>query len=554
MLNRHTILLLVVLVVVSATPVLAGCGATAPPTTAPTKAAPTAVPSTPVPPTPKGPTVGGKLVVTELEPNTLDAHKAISGGVLFRMGSYLVQMSPDGKYTPDLAEGWKVSTDGLVWDFAIRKDAKFHDGSPLTAKDFAWSYQRVKDPATKAGVAGRFLTAVDKIEAVDEYTLRLTLPAPSFPLLYGLTYSYMQPLSKAAVEKRGDQYGQHPVGVGPYKFKEWLVGDRIVLERNPDFNWGPAFAKNRGPYYIQTYEVRFIPELSTIVAGLETDEISYTDLPAREALRLKSLGKHQVFSFMNAGFGPGIWLNVTKQPYDDVRVRKALNLAVDRQALVDVVTQGTSAPLYGPLSNTVIGYWQRVEKIGYKFDLAQAKSLMKDAGYTADSQGMLSKGGQQLKLTIHTVSEDILVKTAEMLKEQYKALGVEIEIKVVGDSAMWVAQCRGGGCDMSLYYVTGAEADLLYLLHHSKAVGTLNFAMVKDPELDRLLEATRTTTDPEKRQAVVNDAQKHIVEQAYLIPLFAKMNFLTLTNRVKGAVVAPGNYPLYLQDAYFEAE
>jgi peptide/nickel transport system substrate-binding protein len=223
MTRRVLVILLVIAGILS--PILTACGATATPTAvptvAPTKAPPTTVPPTAAPtkvpatatavlPTPtQGPKVGGTFVfATTVEPDTLDPHKtgfAISDQVNNLLGGSLVAMDKDGKIVPFLAEKWTISTDGKTYTFTIKKGVKFHNGNPLTAKSFVYTFNRAKDPATKATASGSMLGPVTKIEAPDDNTLVMTLAAPNFWMMSTLASGgYLMPLDQAAVEKSGD--------------------------------------------------------------------------------------------------------------------------------------------------------------------------------------------------------------------------------------------------------------------------------------------------------------------------------------------------------------
>ncbi|MCU0514334.1 MAG: ABC transporter substrate-binding protein, partial [Anaerolineae bacterium] len=190
---------------------------------------------------------GGRMVIAiNIEPTTFDAHLTNGAGSISLIGATLVARDPQtDDLVPYLATGWTTSADGLVWDFALREDVIFHNGDPLTAADYAWTFNRWLNPET-ASPSVAAVSAIIAAEAVDTYTLRLTLAIPFAPLLDNLTVAYAQPLSRRAVEEGGSGYGVQPVGVGPFRFKEWIPGERFVVERNPDYNWAPNFV-HQGP-------------------------------------------------------------------------------------------------------------------------------------------------------------------------------------------------------------------------------------------------------------------------------------------------------------------
>ena len=511
------------------------------------------------PPTPEPePAVGGTLVIArQAEPPTLDAHLSVSGEDLNYIGATLVTMGPEGDYVPYLAESWEVSEDSLTWDFKLREDVKFHDGTPLTAHDYAWTFQRVLDPETKAAAAGSTfgpLVQLVSAEAADDYTLRLKLAWPSYSLLAALDLPFMQPLSQAAVEQWGDQYGRHPVGVGPYKFKEWVTGEKIVLERNPDYTWGPEFA-DEGPLYIENIEMRFIPEIATILAGLETGEIDHADVPTKDVQRIRDTGQFQIFEWLLQGMTPGLFPNTSIPPFDDALVRRAFNLAVDREALIKIIVgEGNAVPQYGPISSSVGGYWPGVEYIGYGYNLEKAKALMEEAGYTYNNDGMLEKDGEPFELELVFTPEfpdPNNSRIAEVLQQQWKALGADVKLGQY-EWGVLIGLAVSNEMELGLAGYNWWDAGLLALFFRTGSA--MNFSHYADPKMDEFLDLMQSTADPQERQEWANETQKHLVEQAVVIPLYTPKVFAVLSNRVMGDVPLLPINRLWLNDLYLESK
>jgi peptide/nickel transport system substrate-binding protein len=544
-------------------PLLLGCGAASTPTSASapttaatvaaTKAPPAQATSTKAPPmgtavpaTPKatGPTVGGKLVwALGAEPDTLDPQlttAGVSGMVISQIGASLVTQDPvTGKVLPYLAESWKMSPDGLVWDFKLRKDVKFHDGTPLTAADYAWTFQRAIAPETKSAVVGLIPELVSAM-AVDDYTLRLTLNAPSAPFMINLCYESMfPPLSKAQVEKLGVNFGRAPISVGPFKVKEWVTGMRIVLERNPDFKWYPPYIKS-GPF-VDAIEYRIIPEEATTEAGIEAGEVDVSaELSVEAAQRLVDAKKAVFLETPQTGSGLILFFNLSKPPLDDLRVRKAINWGIDKEAMVRVITLGDGVAMHGPASSATAGYWPGVEQFGYGFDVAKAQALLKEAGYTLGASGIFEKGGQPLKLQLICGAMNKTVKTATMVKENLKAIGVDVDI----NSADWPSQLKkvlAGEYEFCIFNWGSSDIDYLATLFGSAKINGSNIARVGSVEqakLDELFLAERTQVDPDKRLEACVAVQKYLVENAYQAPMYVSTNPLVVSNRLGGVVVS----------------
>ncbi|RPI58094.1 MAG: hypothetical protein EHM56_02635, partial [Chloroflexi bacterium] len=400
------------------------------------------------------------------------------------------------------------------------------------------------------GAAGASLAAVESVEATDDSTVVMHLPQPFFPLLTSLSDpGYFGILSQKAVEAAGDDYGRQPVGTGPYRFKEWVTGEKVVLERNPDFNWGLDWA-HPGPWYPDEIEFRIIPETATQVVSMEAGEVDIAPVSASDEETIRQTGLFTLYDILLPGTGPYLQFNNSVAPLDDARVRQALSMAIDRDVLVRVAMNGKAVAQYGPLSAAVIGYWPGVEYVGYRYNLEKASALMAEAGYTLNASGMLEKDGQPLQFTLKTIAgEETWLKIAEFLQEQLRALGVEIEL-VQQEAGALVADEISGNYELGMMQVGWSDADILYQLFHSSMIGALNLSQLSDPELDELLTKTRTTLDPELRQQWVDDVQRYVTEQAFIAPLLSTLTFTAVSNRVEGEVYSTVTYEMYLNDAY----
>jgi peptide/nickel transport system substrate-binding protein len=507
-------------------------------------------------PEPEGPQVGGKMVVViSREPDILDPALTNTSGILSFMGSALVEIDPDMKYEPYLAESWEFSEDGLTWTFHLRKDILFHDGTPMTARDFVWTFDRAQDPELASPARVSMMESITKTSAPDDYTLVLELNNPDGGLLYSLSGSgFFQPLLQSAVEAGGADYGRNPVGVGPWKFKEWVTGDHLTYVRNPDFKWGPMHVENKGAPYVEELEFRFIPEYSTILAGLEAGEIDFfDDLLFQDLDTVKNLGTFDVFETLQIGISPALFWNVTKPPFDDLKVRRALSHAVDRQAMADLKHPGYGEIQYGPLNRGNIGYWAGIEDLGYGYDLEKAKQLMAEAGYTAGADGILEKDDQKLTITIYAGAGDANnQKTAEILQSQWSALGVDAKIEQIEISTLVAQYLSGELPDMMVQFDNTEGGEALFLCYYSQA---FNVTQSGDPKLDELLNAIRMSANPDVRQEAINAAASYVVENVYNLSFTARPVFFVLSKDVKGAKFNPygsfGGFDQFI-DAYFE--
>lgn len=538
---------------------LAACGSPAtevaePAATEPLPASTTEEQATPEPTTPPKPAVGGAWVyASDAEPDTLDVQKTVSGDTEFVMklvGGAVLALDPvTGEFVPYLAESYTLSDDGLEWEIKFKEGIKWHDGTPLTAYDYAWTMERVL--ANPSPATGAITDGMASAEAVDDLTVLIHMDRPNSGMLFGLTSAYMQPLPKDYIEKVGeDEYGRHPIGAGPFMFKEWKTGDRVILERNPDFNWGPPYA-HEGPAYLETVEFRIIPEYVTRLAAIEAGEIDATAIRNKDLDRVKALGTYDIIPFEFQGAGPYLLFNTSKPPFDDILVRKAFNLAINRDELIQTCTQGFGDPLWGVITPATYGHWDGDKEIGYGYDPEAAKALLAEAGYTLNDDGVLEKDGQTLEMEFFVSPSERgdTIKMAQVMQQQFKNLGVILDLQEM-EYGVW--QDAVTSCDYTLSIDSWgwAEAQIIMPIFYSSMIGGMNTSCLNDPEFDPILLDVYMAPDREFLQQKLDEAQRYAIEKAYTAPLISIVLHFALSQNVKGVMVRPTTEEVELFDAY----
>ncbi len=484
------------------------------------------------------------------EPSNLDASYATSlydAFILNRTGAWLLQRAPDGSLVPYLAEKWDVSDDGLTYTFKLRDGVIFHNGDPLTAHDYVWTLQRAIEKNASASFA---LGVVSELEVVGDLSFVIRLREPFAPFLTMLASfgPYLQPLSPRAIEEAGDNYFRRPVGVGPFKFVDWQQGKSIRLARNEDFTWGPPFA-HAGPAFIEFLEYWFIPEDSIRLAAVEKGEVHIGyELSPKDITVLERNGQFDFLIVPFTGLDPFVAINLDIPELQDIRVRQALNLGVDRESLVKIVLGGRGEPQFGPISPSVIGYWPGVEEIGYPYDVSQARTLLEEAGYVVNPDGIYEKDGNPLKFTLLTSnikSYDIL---AAALADMWSAIGVQIEIELVESGILRQRVRFDGTYELGIGHIGYPDIDMLYIAFSSD--GLFSGLSIRDPLLDEILSQTRTTIESAARQEWARKAQQYFINQAYLIPLYHTQIFIPVTPALTGVSVNL-HHDIFLFDAHF---
>ena len=512
--------------------------------------------------------MGGTLrIALPADVTSLDLHKTSRGDDALVVGQWfnatLVTQNADGEYIPYLAESWEFSDDGLTWTFHLRDDVMFHNGDPVTAHDFVWTYERALDPDLASPGAGRRLTGMT-FEAPDDYTLVFNFPAPAISLLQFMNWGYMAPMSQRAVEELGAEYELNPVGTGPYKVVEVRPGEGVAMERWDDYNWGPEFfdGANTGPYNFDRIEFSILPEEATRIAALESGDIDYVNgisNPLDVAI-LEAAG----VTVQQAPFGQVrmIYIQNHVPPFDDARVRQALNYSVNREEITQIVTDGADQISRGPISPGMLGYDPAIEEqCGYHFDLDRAKELMQEAGYTYGDDGMLiTPDGEPFSLTLIGEPVDSGTAYMEVLQSMWRELGLDITLESTEPSILYprlterdyqMGYGRRGGW---------TSYDYLYAIYHSSTGRDLPGSMrsaVNDPTTDAFLEKNRALAmDNPDLQDSINEFYCHIAEQAYSVWISDGVFRPSIGPRVMGFVAGPAfaGRPVFWSNAYIAPE
>ena len=512
--------------------------------------------------------MGGTLrIALPSDVTSLDLHKTSRGDDALVVGQWfnatLVTQNADGEYIPYLAESWEFSDDGLMWTFHLRDDVMFHNGDPVTAHDFVWTYERALDPDLASPGTGRRLNGMT-FEAPDDYTLVFNFPAPAISLLQFVNWGYMAPMSQRAVEELGAEYELNPVGTGPYKVVEVRPGEGVAMERWDDYNWGPEFfdGANTGPYNFDRIEFSILPEEATRIAALESGDIDYVNgisNPLDVAI-LEAAG----VTVQQAPFGQVrmIYIQNNVPPFDDARVRQALNYSVNREEITQIVTDGADKISRGPISPGMLGYDPAIEEqCGYHFDLDRAKELMQEAGYTYGDDGMLiTPAGEPFSLTLIGEPVDSGTAYMEVLQSMWRELGLDITLESTEPSILYprlterdyqMGYGRRGGW---------TSYDYLYAIYHSSTGRDLPGSMrsaVNDPTTDAFLEKNRALAmDNPELQDSVNELYCHIAEQAYSVWISDGVFRPSIGPRVMGFVAGPAfaGRPVFWSNAYIASE
>jgi peptide/nickel transport system substrate-binding protein len=329
----------------------------------------------------------------------------------------LVYRDPQtGEFVHGLATSWTISDDGLVYTFSLRQGVKFHDGTPFDAQAVAANLDRVVNPATASQKAVFMLGPYTGYEIVDDYTIRLILSEPYSPLLDSLSQVYLGIASPTALgEYSNNRYQFHQVGTGPFVFVEYVSGDRILLRRNREYNWGPPFYQPATENSIEEIEFRFFTDPATRALALESDAAQIMgELLPIDARALTGNSGLQVIPVSVPGQPLQFLMNTRRFPTDTLAVRQALLFGANRNAIIDAVYQRFSPVAWGPLAASTL-YYDRALNGVYAHDTGQARSLLTASGFRDnDNDGYLDIGGAVLQVDVIVPPWGLIPEVAQL--------------------------------------------------------------------------------------------------------------------------------------------
>lgn len=480
-------------------------------------------------PAPQGPQRDSLVLAMGANPVILDPHGSNdtpSARVNGQIYETLVAHTDDLEIVPALAESW-TQIDDLTFEFKLRPNVRFHNGDIVKASDVKFSLLRALNTPRVAFIV--FPIDGATIEVVDDLTIRFATRFPFAPLLEHLAHPAASVLSERAVVAGGADYGQgtanvatHPVGTGPFRFVSWdRSTQQVVLERNEDYHGTKALLRQ---VTFRTVSDNTVRSLELVTGGVDL----IFDVQPSDVARLSRDTSLTVFRDDNLAL-TYIGFNTQKEPFDDVRVRQAINLAVDMNAVVNTVFFGVGSPSRGPLPltvnfvNTNLQVWDQ--------DIPRARALLAEAGFP-----------DGFTTTLWTNDNLQRQQIAEIVQNQLRAVGITVEVITV-EWGQYLADTAAGLHDMFILgwtTVTGdADYGLFPLFHSSQKGAPGNRAFYSNPRVDELLTIGRESTDPTVRQTAYFEAQEIIRNEAPWIFTWNGENVSASTASLRGFVQNP---------------
>ena len=501
---------------------------------------------------------GGIFRLLGTDPTTLDpalTTDSTSYEIVVEIFGGLVRLNdnPNEPIVNDLAEGYTVSEDGTVYRFKLRENAMFSDGTPVTAEDFKWSWERAAVPETGSPIVKEFLgdivgikdiiegnaTSTEGITVIDDHTLEVKIDAPKPYFIAKLTYPVTFVLSRDNIESGGENWTDAPVGTGPFVLKSYEIGTSLVLARNENYWDTKAFLD----------EVQFNLAGGSAMAMYENDEIHVSGIPSASFERVTDPAEplsQEVVDVPPSFFTSYIGFNVEMPPFDDVHFRRALNYAVDKQLIAESVLQGRVIPAHGPLPPGFIGFNPELEPLG--FDPDKAVEELNLSAY-ADPETR-----PRIVLTVSGTGGSpptYLLAVADMWE---RSLGVAVEFQEV-EWATFLEEVDNYRLQMFAlawspdYPDPHTFVDVLF-----RSDSAINQTQYANDEVDALLDEATTEPDPVKRVQLYQEAEQIIVNEAAWVPMWwGASDKILVKPDVNGFRLSPlGGY--FFRDVWLDKE
>ena len=460
------------------------------------------------------------------EPQSVDPHKTSTvyeANVLRDLFQGLVMQDEKANVIPGAAESWTVSDDGTVYTFKLRKGGVWSDGSPVTADDFVFAFHRLEDPATGAEYASMlypvkgaedFNTNKGKAEdmgvkAIDADTLQVTLKAPAPYFLEMLTHQATYPVNKASIDKLGADWIKPGklVSNGPFTLAEWVPNDHLKLVKNPKF-WDAA--------NIKIDVVNFIPteDRSSAIKRFEAGELdSYDDLPTEQLADLKTKFGDQI----RVGPQLGTYyfaIKTDKAPWDNVELRNAISMAIDRDFMAEKVWQNSMLPGYSMVPPGIEGYTPAMAKYADTSQIDRedaAKKILEKLGYTPE---------HPLKMEIRYNTSENHKNTAVAVQQQLKPLGVEVSLLNTDTKTHYAFLQNKGNYDVARAAWIADYKDPENFLGISRKASGINYSNYNNPKFEEAMDkAAAAGGNSQERMKDLADAERILVDDAGIIPL-----------------------------------
>lgn len=454
-----------------------------------------------------------------------------ASGIVFEN---LVIRGDDGEWKPWVAESWEEAEDGLTVTFHIREGMTFHDGTPLDAEAVKWFFDRARDPEGEHGFSSSYAPVTD-ITVDDPLTVTFHFSGQFAGFFGTISGSFAGIISPTAYEEAGDDFGVSViVGSGPYKVESFVPNDTMLLSYYEDYAWAPMdVADNIGPAVLPNVEARVLTESATAVATLEAGQIDVLYGTSVQDYERLSEGDEYRFEAPPRYGGAllHMTMNMEREVFKDIEVRKAINHAVDKEGIATAVFRNIAgSPAYGYLPPHFPAHYPNPEEIGIGFDTDAANQMLDDAGWARNGD-VREKDGSQLSFKLIASNSPEIVAMVQVIQSNLKAIGIESEV-VLNTQTATLEMASASDFDLYVGRWGYGTPDVLNFFFPSDAAN--NRSNINDPVLDEMLETATLAPTIEELNAGFRAADEYLIQQAYWVPIVFETDLVAVRSSVSG--------------------
>ncbi|MFD7019095.1 ABC transporter substrate-binding protein [Streptomyces sp. NPDC059928] len=433
-----------------------------------------------------------------------------------------------GRIVPWLAKSWDISPDTTAFTFHLRSGVTFSDGTPLTAQAVKDNFDAVPKLGALGTLAQGYLSALESTTVVDPLTVRVKFKQPNAQFLQATSTLSLGIESSASVKRSPQQKcSQGIVGSGPFTLNQYVQNQSITLVKRAKYDWGSSLWSKKGEAYLDKLVFKVVPEAGVRTGGLQSGQVDAISSVGKANEAALKGGQVSLLRRANPGNVFNLGLNNSRPLLKDVKVRQAILFAIDRQQIVDAVFPTGTQPATSILAHTTPDYANLGSDLAY--DAAKAKSLLDSAGWKTGSDGIRTKSGTRLSLSITWFANAATNQPAlELIQQQLKAVGIDVVLKE-RQITQFATTLQSGDFDAVWGNLTRADPDILRSQYSTKPA---NFYHLPTSPLDSLLTQQAATTDAAMRKQLVDQAQQLIVQNAYVVPVVELQTQLGVTKKV----------------------
>lgn len=489
---------------------------------------------------PAGKPVAGGTLTVGLASDTAIIDPSITGNsitalITRNLVDSLVGQAEDNRFAPWLAERWEVNADNTVYTFHLRRGVTFSDGTPLDAEAVKFNFDRILDPKTTSSYAKSLLGPVDSIAAPDSGTLVISYKQSFAPLLQGLSLPYLG-IQSPTYLRNAKSTTNTVIGSGPFLLESFTKGSGSRLTKRGDYNWSPGYAAHQGPAHLDAIVFRYLPESSVRLGALSSGQAQAIDeVPPASFRTVQADNRLQVVTRENPGVNRALFLNTSRGPFADARVRQAFQSAVDAPSAVKAAFFGSLKAADNILGPSTLYHDPKIAS-GWGFDPQKAARLLDEAGWSArDAEGIRAKGGERLAVRfVYDAAawgaSDLTL--AQAVQFSVKKAGFDLQLDPV-DAGGYTARTGANDYDLTSLYYVRAEPDILRTVFHSAYIPPNGSNNARVKSLDDILTKAIGATGDERRR-LYGQAQAEIIGQAYAVPLYVAAYQLGASKKLQG--------------------